>query len=83
MLHIAASCGSLNVLVNLVKIICIGTFQAIENLKDEMLNNVESYRITMDDILQTNIHDIGFQYDEAGSLTVCLNHDYAMFFKCT
>ena len=48
-----------------------------------MLNNVESYRITMDDILQTNIHDIGFQYDEAGSLTVCLNRDYAMFFKCT
>ena len=31
-----------------------------------MLNDFESYRITMDDILQTKIHDIGFQYDDAG-----------------
>ena len=44
-------------------------FQAIENLKNEMslLNDVESYCVTMDDIIQTNIHDIGFQYDDAGN----------------
>ena len=43
------------------------TDEAIENLKDEisLLNDVESYHITMDDILQTKIHDIGFQYDDA------------------
>lgn len=43
-------------------------YQAIENLKDEMkfVNNIESYRITTDDILQVKIHDIGFQYDDSG-----------------
>lgn len=44
-------------------------FQAIGKLRDKMGtdNTRETYRITMDDIIQATIFDIGFQYDKAGN----------------
>ncbi|XP_028408992.1 m-AAA protease-interacting protein 1, mitochondrial-like [Dendronephthya gigantea] len=42
------------------------TDEAIEKLGDEVVteDNIEAYRITMDDIIQTTIFDVGFQYDK-------------------
>ena len=42
--------------------------QAINDVKKqfEHTDTIESHCVTSDNIIQTNIHDIGFRYDEKG-----------------
>ena len=51
-------------------------FQAIESLRHEVskVNHDEAFNITMEDILQAAIHDIGFQYDENGMTILYYNY---------